>query len=488
MHRWLDASLAQRQADITRLFAGPWPPERDYIDLVKAPADWGVFASTGQHFQYALFGRDAIETAEDLLATHRQLVHDIILALCKLQGTKTDAVSEEEPGKIHHEHRALHLDGFTIPDHSRQILHDLQNVWGGADTGAMTYYGAHDTTPLFVRLVNTFVQTYGTDILQARVTRKNGQIVTVRGCIHAALEWLVGKIAAHPLDLFAYRRLNPDGLVNQDWKDSYTSHLHTDGSLPNPDAGIASIEMQGLAYDALLAGGQLNAGTPDERARWAECARRLQQQTVSQLWQDDEQYFAQGLEIAVNSRPRLIATITSDPAALLDSQLIHDLPADQAAHFVQSIARMVFSPELLTSIGVRCRAVRHWDLLDFIDYHGPNTVWPKETFDIAKGLRRAGLHHLAKDLEHRLASGLQRAGEFYEFFYVSRDDTVWYDRDKALAHFKAESAGRELPSPEPGQAWTIAAAIRIAYEQPTPAVTDTPPPTDFEQSLLSNLR
>lgn len=487
IQHWLDGSLEQRKTDIRQLFGGPWPPANDYIRLVRAPANWGVFASTGHNFQYALFGRDAIETAEDLLETHCELVRDIILDLCKLQGIRSDSISEEEPGKIHHEHRAVHLDGFTIPEYSQQILRQLQNVWGGAGTDEMRYFGAHDTTPLFVRLINRYVQVYGPEILDEQIMHKDGHALSVRECVHAAMQWLTSKIITHPLGLFAYRRLNPNGIPNQDWKDSPTSHLHADGSMPNFDAGVVSIELQGLAYDALLAGVHLNAGSSAERAHWAELAQRLQAETIKQLWRDDIQYFAQGLELDENNNPHTLDTITSDPAAMLDSGLIHDLPSKQATYYNQQTARMVFSKELLTNIGVRCRAVQHFGLLSYIDYHGPNTVWPKETFDVAKGLRRAGLRHLALNLEHRLAKGLAQAGEFYEFFYVGCDGKVWYNRDEALSHFGTQSPGHALPVPEPGQAWTIAAAVRIAYANAKRTAADIPPPTDFEQSLLASV-
>src|SRR6185437_6789783 len=80
---------------------------------------------------------------------------------------------------------------------------------------------------------------------------------------------------------------------------------------------------------------------------------------------------------------------------------------------------------------------------------------------------------------------LQAAGEFYEFFYVSRAGKVWYDRDEALAHFGAESPGRQIPMPEPGQAWTIAAAIRTTFERTR--ARPLAPPSDFEQTLLTQV-
>jgi glycogen debranching enzyme len=448
--QWLAMDIAERQAYLAHV-------DPSAIGIVTTPNRWGVFASIGQRFQYVIFGRDSIETAEDILHTNRGLAQDVITTLARLQGTKTDHTSEEEPGKIHHEYRCLRI--HDTPEY-RQYLIELQEVWGGKGTDRMTYYGSHDATPLYVRLVGRFVQQYGPEILDQTVKNKDDQEVTVRGSILSALQWLTGKIDAHPLGLFGYQRLNPVGLTNQCWKDSRTSHLRSDGSLPNFDAPVVSIEMQGYAYDALLAGIDLGLGDDTQQQYWHSLARRLQLHTLKYLWMDQHQYFAQGLDIDAQGNPRLLDTITSDPAALLDSNLIHGLPTHAARHLSERIAQVALGPELLTDIGIRCRALKHWDLVDYADYHGPATVWPKETYDIAKGLRRAGLTAQAKDLETRMLRSLRRAGEFYEFFYVHHDGTVWYDHNQAIQHFRAESPNHpDYPVPEPGQAWTIAAAI-----------------------------
>jgi len=467
IENWRAAPLTARRDIITSLVAATSShPAVDPLTLVRAPEHWGVYASLGPNFQYAVFGRDSIETAEDILDTHPELVHEMLLMLCRLQGTGYGEQSEEEPGKIHHEYRARFLDGLEIPEGSQLIMHNLQQIWGGAGTDEMVYYGAHDSTPLFVRLLDRYCLVYGADILNESTPQHNSdQLSTVRRCAEAALAWLETKISDDTSGLFAYRRLSQNGIVNQAWKDSPTSYLHTDGSLPDPNAAVASIELQGYAYDALRAGIRMELGSADDRNRWDKTAKHIQHQTVHLLWMDEAEYFAQGIDFTNPAAPRIIATITSNPAVLLDSELLHDLPTSEAERYIQPITRMVLSDQLLTSVGVRCRSTYNWPLLDFVDYHGPNTVWPKETYDIAKGFRRAGLHQLADDLEQRLLYGLQEAGEFSEFFYVSRNGNVWYDPEEALQHFGAQSPGHTLPVPEPAQAWTIAAAIRILHER-----------------------
>lgn len=475
LHDWLGMSLDERKKEIKDLLTPGVAPPRDYIQLVKAPHTWGIFASIGPRYRYAVFGRDSIETAEDILDTHPELVHDIILTLCRLQGRKLDTQSEEEPGKIHHEYRTKYLNGHLVPDESQHILYDLQHVWGGLGTDEMTYFASFDATPLFVRLVGKYVVAENASILDETITGRDGVTRSVRDCVHAALLWLSGKLAGQQQGMLAYRRLSPIGILNQCWKDNETSHIHEDGSLPNYNEPVVSIELQGLAYDALLTGAQFELGTAEECKKWREQATTVQQNTLATLWMEDRQYFAQGYDIVGNGGIRQIRTITSDPAALLDSGLLHDLPEDQRIKYINAIVKVALGPDMLTNVGIRCRSVEHWDLVDYIDYHGPNAIWPKETFDIAKGLRRAGLNEQADDLERRIRSSLIHAGDFTEFFYVSRDGKVWYDRDEAMAHFRSESHSHEIAVPEPGQAWTIAAALNIASRASDTRRAHTPP-------------
>src|SRR5439155_105007 len=92
----------------------------------------------------------------------------------------------------------------------------------------------------------------------------------IREALDAAVEWLVRRLAADELGLLSFQRANPDGLENQVWKDSWDSMSHTDGTVCNHDAPVASVEAQALAYDALLDVGR--HGFPDEAQ---ELQRRL---------------------------------------------------------------------------------------------------------------------------------------------------------------------------------------------------------------------
>src|SRR5882762_2367347 len=127
---WHNTSKTKKQLELIR-YARSLGKEKqpDYTELVRAPFHWGVYASTGRHFRYAIFGRDSIETAEDLLDSHHALAHDAIMTLASLQGVKEDLQSEEEPGKIHHEFRQTTFDTIPVPPQSLEIMHRLQSLW-----------------------------------------------------------------------------------------------------------------------------------------------------------------------------------------------------------------------------------------------------------------------------------------------------------------------------------------------------------------------
>ncbi len=127
--------------------------------------------STGPHFTYAIFGRDSLETAEDVLETHPHLVQrHYSQPLARLQGIKIDLLSEEEPGKIHHEYRCATFGGEAVPEYSLSVLHDLQKIWGDQNTDHMVYYGSHDATLLYIRLIGRYVGRYGRTILDETFT------------------------------------------------------------------------------------------------------------------------------------------------------------------------------------------------------------------------------------------------------------------------------------------------------------------------------
>lgn len=468
-HVWLTDKKTERQKELIRLVRDlGYLSKFDYINLVSA-GKYGDYASIGPNYTYAVFGRDSIEVAEDLLHTHQHLAHTIIHTLAKLQGTKHDQISEEEPGKIHHEYRSRIFNGKPVPAESLNIMHTLQRFWGKPGSDELIYYGSADATPLFIKLIGTYVDTYGKHILEEKYQTKEGKDSTIYDSLILAGDWLIAKIESSPWKLLEFKRLNPNGIQNQTWKDSTTSYIHNDGTIADPDLGIASVELQAFAYDALHV---LRTTTVDDvkRRKYHALAQHIQKSVLEHFWMPHEKFFAEGLDRDTNGKMRKIETLTSNAGILLNSRLLAHLLPSQRHLYIKGIVSTICGPEFLTEAGIRSRALRHKAIPGFADYHGSFTVWPKETFDIAKGLRNFNLHHLADQIENRIVRSMEIAGDFMEFFYVSEDGKVWYDGKAAATYFEAKSPGTRVSLPEPGQAWSISAMLSILSNHRNPNI------------------
>ncbi len=131
-------------------------------------------------------------------------------------------MSEEEPGKILHEVRLDVSSGLSLG-------------------GKSIYYGSVDATPLFVGVLGS-------------VSRWGFAKETIAALLpHAdrALDWIRDYGDKDGDGFVEYERLNPQGLINQGWKDSWDGINFADGRWPSPP--IALCEVQAYVYDAYQA-------------------------------------------------------------------------------------------------------------------------------------------------------------------------------------------------------------------------------------------
>jgi glycogen debranching enzyme len=441
---------------------------------VRAAENQGVYASNGEMFRGMIFGRDSLEAALDLMDQDPRLVSEVIVKMVELQGSIANEVTEEEPGKVVHEwHRASEIT--PIEEWTRKY-------WGATDEELRVYYSV-DATPLFANTIQEYVTRHGAGILDRRHQRHDGESVSVRDAYRAALGWIERKIASSDSGLLEYRHLHEGVLLNQSWKDSQTGMLHPDGSYNDFSQPIASLEVQGYAYDALM--GSVDVLEAEASSAYAAQAEELRRQVLERLWMPEASYFAIGLDRDESGQSRPVKTLASNAGVLLSSGLFDSLPDDEREKYVSGVVSRLMSPEFLTDVGIRCRSLRHEDLTEYLgysDYHGTWAVWPKESFDVATGLRRQGLPALARDLETRITNGFKVAGGYPELFYVNPDGQVLYrpvgaeapDDPKAIAVTNI---------PDLDQTWSITAdlAIRQRWQEPPAA------PADFEQEVLGQI-
>jgi len=449
---------AARQAATPILLKTPtkWTSPKLALKTVTSKTGLGVYASSDAIFKGAVFGRDSLTVAEDIMLTHPKLVKQIFLTLASFQGEKYDSTTEEEPGKIVHEHRTRIVDGKAISGITLQIFTKYSFRWGG-DDNHFTYYGSCDSTPHFVRALARYCQIYGTQILLERVTLRSGQVTSLLDVMENAVEWIVRHLRSSKSGLVEYLRTNPNGLENQVWKDSDEFYVHEDGQLANHNQPIASIEVQSITYAALTRAAKL---LPSKAKKWQKYAGKLQKRAIELLWDQNRQYFSLGVDFDESGNLRIIKTTAANPAELLDSIIFDDLPAKERQKYIKGIVSEITSGNFLTEAGVRSRGLNEANLVPFWDYHGSYTTWPKETYTVAKGLRRQGLPKLAEEFENRLVNVVKAMRAYPEFLYVDAKGRVLGISRSAHGH--NEIVFVEAPNqPERIQAWTVSAILAI---------------------------
>jgi hypothetical protein len=222
---------------------------------------------------------------------------------------------------------------------------------------------------------------------------------TLEESVLAAAELLHREVSGSDLHLLEFHRRNPNGHRFQALRDGVTSYVHPDtGELANSDRPIASLEVQGLAFDALNAAATLLADRAPKRARaWRRAAATVRAATLDRFWIGDESAFAMGVDRDVEGRPRIIRAFSSKAAELLETTFFDDLPNDQRRTYVAALVGLMNGSDFLTDGGVRCLAVRHGATLPYWDYQGSFVTWFTISNVFARGLRRQDLLDLACD-------------------------------------------------------------------------------------------
>jgi glycogen debranching enzyme len=435
---------------------GKWTSPPLAFKTVISKSGLGVYASSDALYKGALFGRDSLEVAEDLLYVRPKLVEQILLVLASFQGQEFYPQRDEEPGKILHEYRTRIVEGREIAGATLEVFNKYSFRWGG-NNNTYLYFGSCDATPLFVRLLCLFCQAYGKDILLKEVNRRSGRRVSMLEVLDAALDWILRHLHYSQTGLVEYKRAKPTGLLNHVWKDSDEFYVHSDGQMANHESSIASVEVQALAYDALIYAAEL---LPSRAADFEIAAQKLQRRTIDLMWDDKTNYFAVGVDFSNEGILRPISTECANPANMLDSVFFDKLLASSQQEYVSAIVRKIMSDDFLTDAGIRSRSLAESDLVPFWDYHGSFVSWPKETYDIAKGLRKQGFPLLAKELENRLLNLVRAMRVYPEFVYIDRRGRVLGVSRSIHGH--GEILLVEGPNqPERIQAWTVSAILAI---------------------------
>ena len=395
-----------------------WPPLngiyiRSLVDLAalrfrpRVISQVGALPAAGLPWFMSIFGRDSVITSLQALPFVPELARTTLYALAALQGTRLNDFRDEEPGKIMHELRYGELTAFEERPQS-------------------PYYGAADSTPLFLVLLDEYASWTG-DYQAVRDLELEAR---------AALTWIDG-YGDHTGDGYVdYERRMETGLDNQCWKDSWDSILFADGS--NSVLPRATCEIQGYVYDAKVRCARLARevwNDADLASRLERSAADLKARFNRDFWMEDRSCYA----LAIDGNGRLVDSITSNIGHLLWSGIADE---DKAARCVEHL----MSDKLFSGWGVRTMAEGEGGY-NPVGYH-VGTVWPHDNSLIAWGLTRYGYRKEAA----RIALGILQAAVFFD----NRLPEAFAGYPRSLTKFPVE-----YPTACSPQAWAAGAPLLL---------------------------
>jgi len=347
----------------------------------------------------ALFGRDSIITSYELLPFAPELASTTLRALADSQGKKEVELTEEEPGRILHELRFGELTHFR-------------------ERPQAPYYGASDTTPLFLVLLDEYERWSG-DVDLVRALEPNAR---------AALKWIDHFGDSDGDGYIEYQRKTTLGLDNQCWKDSWNSILFHDGTLASTPR--ATCEIQGYAYDAKVRCARLAREIWKDEKFAAELemqATELKRRFNEDFWIPDRKFFA----VALDGHKKKVDSLCSNIGHLLWSGIVDE---DKSV----AIRDHLMSSKMFSGWGVRTMAEGEGGY-NPIEYHN-GTIWPHDCVIIAAGLARYGFRKEATEI----ITGIFEAS----MFFAARLPEVFAGYERTQTNFPVQYPTACLP-----QAW-----------------------------------
>ncbi|WP_433357477.1 amylo-alpha-1,6-glucosidase [Micromonospora saelicesensis] len=316
----------------------------------------------GLPWAMGLCGRDALITCLQTMAFTPELAPATLRMLALMQGGQLDDALDEEPGKILAQLRYGETGAFS-------------------DRASALYYGAADTTPLFVVLLDEYERWSG----DADLVRE------LRHPARMALDWIdeYGDLTGD--GYLRYQRRNErDGTINQCWKDSPDAIVDAHGR--QPAFPRATCELQGYAYDAKRRGARLARefwGDPAYADRLEREAAALKERFNRDFWLPHREYYA----LALDPYGEPVDALASNIGHLLWSGIVAE---DRA----EAVAEHLVGPRLFSGWGVRTFATGQRTYNPVGTHLG--AVWPSDNALIAAGLRRYRLDVQAA----RIADGI----------------------------------------------------------------------------------
>jgi glycogen debranching enzyme len=321
----------------------------------------------------ALFGRDSLITALQMLPGRPEIADATLRALAARQGTRTHPGTLEEPGKIGHEFRDRAPEQFI--------------ALGWPDEGPFDYYATADATSWFLVLV-----------ARRPADELEPAWRAAAGWLGRALDSGGGLVRHAPGDWAA--------LTQQGWRDtadptaSYGGGiLRPDGTAPEPP--LADADSQAIAHAALVALTALDPG-----GDWEERASALRRRLSAAFIPD---------VMAIEAGDRPVPGAGSQLGWLLWADALEP-DAREAA------AERLCAPDILTDFGLRTLSSDSPVFAPHAYHRG--SVWPFDCWLGWGGLRAAGRAAEAERVRRGVLAALDQLGRAPELYAVTRDGAV----------------------------------------------------------------
>ncbi|MFC1978829.1 glycogen debranching N-terminal domain-containing protein [Chloroflexota bacterium] len=378
------------------------------LRLLAESTEDGLVPNAGVPWFDCVIGRDSLITALQTMMINPQIAVSTLRFLAKHQGTKVDALHEEEPGKIMGEIRKGELAN------AKEIPHSL-------------FYGCMETTPLFLML---FAETM-------KWLDDNKLYEELLPTAKAALKWI-----DHYTDIsdgyIEYGGRSKKMGRNLGWTDTHCAINYPDGTMV--EMPVAVVETQAYTYRAMADMADLleRKGEKDIAGDLKKRATVFKTNFNRDFWMADTRFFAQ----AIDRNKKAVKIISSNPGHGLYCGIIDDEKS-------RYVANRLTGRDIACGWGIRNVSSRESKFNPMSYRHG--SIWPYDNALIVAGMKRYGYYWEAE----QVTSQIFHASSYFKYSRLPQ----------LFCGFSQDIEGHTSPSEYPvscsPQAWSAGSTILL---------------------------